>query len=409
MRRPLIALLSVCAIATARAQDTIRVGNNAPAWGTKVGLKQLFALGDLNGPPEYALGEIEGFAADQQNRFYTFDYKGNQIRAYDANGKFLRLMGRRGAGPGEYQSLIDLRILSDSVLVVFDMSNARITLFQPSGKFLRSIPQPRIVRALNRGFAADRSGLIYYRVATKVSGPGARNVDVPLERPLPGMTLSHGYALRLNADGSLVDSIPIPPAGAQLSGLNVATGDGGNPNFLPQFHVAVSPNGAAVFGQSSSYRFIIHPATGPVRVVERQWTPVPVGSAERDNWLEFAALFHKRYGDRFGLTYTIPKTKPAFRDLMADQDGRTWVSLYAATERKDAPPRSSGPPGFPTLFWRQNAVYDVLDPAGSYLGRVELPPNSRLLWAQSDRIWTLSTGADDEQRIISYTLTGIKR
>jgi hypothetical protein len=395
-----IALLVI--VPTASAQDTVRVrGSGVPAW-PKISLTQVMSIGEIDGPPEVAFGSIQAFTADWQNRFYTYDGKDKQIRAYDATGKFLRLIGRSGAGPGEYKWVFGMGILSDSILALFDISNARITFFHPSGKLLRTLPQPRATNGFDHGFAVDHSGLLTYRVPPKVGG--ASDVELPVEGPSKGMKVSDGYALRINAEGSLVDSIPIPPPGPQQRGFYLMGADGGNLNFMSSYHAAVSPAGAVVFGQSSSYRFVIRPAKGPVRVVEHPWTPVPVGSAERANWMEWVEYFRKRDNNRFN--YTIPRTKPAYRDLFADQDGRIWVSVYTATEKRNIPPRPAGDLR-PRLVWRQNATYDVFDPMGVYLARVALEPNSQLLWAQRDRIWVLAKGADDEERIISYRLTGM--
>lgn len=83
-------LLVVSAVATAGALDTVRVrGTGVPAWGPKITLTRVLSVGQIDGPPEYAFGAIDGIAVDRWNRFYAFDAQYKQIRAYDANGKFL--------------------------------------------------------------------------------------------------------------------------------------------------------------------------------------------------------------------------------------------------------------------------------------------------------------------------------
>src|SRR3954469_323511 len=118
----------LAAAAVSRAQDTVRVKAGAPLWGTKVSIKQLYVLG---GPPEYDIGQVYSTAVDKFDRVYVFDMKATQIRAYDANGKFLRTIGRSGSGPGEYRLVTGQTIVNDSVLAAMDISGLRLVYFQP--------------------------------------------------------------------------------------------------------------------------------------------------------------------------------------------------------------------------------------------------------------------------------------
>ena len=63
-----------------------------------------------------------GFAVDRIGRFYVYDGKDAQIRQYDANAKFVRNIGRKGKGPGEYEWVIGMDIAEDSLLVIHDLS-----------------------------------------------------------------------------------------------------------------------------------------------------------------------------------------------------------------------------------------------------------------------------------------------
>lgn len=385
----------------ALAQDTVRVRSTGTgAWGAEVKLTRLTSIGQVDGPPEYALGRVTALAADVRGRFYTYDAADKQIRAYDASGKFLHKVGRDGAGPGEYRWVFGMSIVRDSQLAVFDISGARITIFEPSGKLVRTITQPRMTSGFDHGSAANAAGILIFRVPPKINGRA--DVEMPVEGAPKGATVSDGYAIRLRDDGQIIDSIPIPPPPGAERGFFISTPDGGSFNFIPQAHAAVSPLGATVFGHGSAYRFTIR-TLKDVRVVEHPWTPVPVVGGERDNWKQWVTHFEGLDKGRF--TYSVPPTKPAFRDLFTDSDGRIWVSLYRPAEKRDYPPRPAGD-ARPRLFWRQNATHDVFSPSGAYLGRVELERDSQLLAAVGDRIWVLSRGADDEDRIIVYRLTG---
>ena len=103
---------------------------------------------------------------------------------------------------------------------------------------------------------------------------------------------------------------------------------------------------------------------------------MPIGVAERANWQEWAAYFTQQNGGRS--SFTIPSVKPAYRNLLTDQDSRIWVSLYAPARKIELPPRNDGRTS-PRLYWQQPATYDVFSDQGEYLARVVLPMRTRFL------------------------------
>ena len=125
-----------------------------------------------------------------------------------------------------------------------------------------------------------------------------------------------------------------------------------------------------MFGHGETYRLIIRPPAGPVRVVERAASAVPVGRDERANWFEWFAYRASTSGQPN--RYDVPSTKPIFRNLLSDHDSRIWVSLYAPAKKLDLTPRPEGDKR-PHLFWQQPATYDVFSDQGDNLARAGRP------------------------------------
>lgn len=73
--------------------------------------------------------------------------------------------------------------------------------------------------------------------------------------------------------------------------------------------------------------------------------------------------------------------------------GRLWVQ-----RERPVPGGSTGPWGVP------GATYDVFDPGGAYLGRVEAPDEARLLAASGDTAWALEFGELDEAHVVAFEL-----
>lgn len=378
-----VMLMAVCAIAAGEAQDTVRVRAGAPAWGASVQLKQLYTLG---GPPDYDIGAVHTTAIDKLNRVYVFDIARGAMRAYDANGRFVRTMGGRGAGPGEFRVALGATIVRDSILAIYDPSALRIVYFSPDGRYLESAQFRRPLTLMTGQLRSDAQDHLYFRMSFIFSADGGGSEALPPARQ---------QMVRVAPDGRFVDSMPLPqfPENAQPR-FNSFTARGA---FFE------SPAGAIVYGDGDTYRFTIKPFRGAPRVVEKAWTPVPFEDEERTQVIARADEVSRRDPQRPG--FSIPRTKPAFRDLFVDQDGRIWVDLFARAEKRNLP-RDTSSRALPHLDWRQSPEFDVFDATGRYLANIKFPYGSTLWSARGDRVYVKSTGPEGESRLIAYQIGG---
>lgn len=387
----------------AMGQDTVRVRAGAPKWGSNVVPKQLYVLGAA---PDYRIRVFYGMTVDRANRVYIYDLSPqdgkSHLDAYDANGTFARSIGQKGSGPGEHRILGGMTVIDDSILATFDFAQSRITLYQPNGDLLRSIPLTRSVRAeVWFALPSDTSNLLYLHMQARINGAdgnAAPNLSADLR----------GKNLRMRSDGQIVDSIVDPP----LDELATSHAGVAARNFVPEVVVRPTAIGGIVYGRGDTYRFVIQPVRGPVRVVERDWKPIPLTSEERDEWVAFNDFERQRSGvapargpARIVDPYDIPRVKAAYRRLNVDQDGRIWVGVFAPATKQALPPDTRG---FPRISWKQPTVLDVFDPSGQYLGTLTFPVGSAFAGARGDRLWIQSIGPDDEHLITAYQIPGLK-
>lgn len=347
-------------------------------------------IGTADGPPEYAFGRIGFMALRSAGAFYLVDYSDNQIRRYDSAGRFQNVVGRSGAGPGEYRQVNGMAVHGDSLLLVFDPANGRISIFDTAGTYRRAIPFNRGAFYGEKAFALDRAGLIYVRASL---GGGPRE-----GRAAPSQFV------RLRLDGTFIDSLPLPPEGGEGGPFVLITADGARWSFPTRMVYTTLPGGGLATANSGAYRITVSPIGGPSGIIERKVTPIPLTSAERDEWEAFARYFASRPGAT--QPTPIPRLKPAIRDLFADPLGRIWVNVYTNAVKRAIPPR---PPGDfrPLLTIRETNVYDVFNPDGGYRGRVELPPQSLLLGVYSDRIWVRIEAEGGEYILTRYRVDGL--
>ncbi len=67
--------------------------------------KEELSIGEKEGDEKYLLGANVAFGTDDVGDFYVTDWDKGEIHKYDTSGKYVRTIGRKGQGPGEFQNL----------------------------------------------------------------------------------------------------------------------------------------------------------------------------------------------------------------------------------------------------------------------------------------------------------------
>ena len=100
-----------------------------------------------------------------------------RISVFDRNGKFLRIIGKTGTGPGEFRTPHAIRFDSKGQLVVADRHNHRVQILTKEGKFVGEYKEFSRVS----GLAIDANDTIY-----------AANSEIDAEEP-PGLAQGHSH------------------------------------------------------------------------------------------------------------------------------------------------------------------------------------------------------------------------
>src|SRR5688572_10567207 len=114
-------LLLTVGYRSAEGQAVPVVHSQRPIWTAatqwRLGAKPILDIGTAEGDPNYEFGLISGVLKLNDGRWAVADMQANQIRLFDAGGKFLKTAGRRGDGPGEWTQLARLiRYRADTIL-----------------------------------------------------------------------------------------------------------------------------------------------------------------------------------------------------------------------------------------------------------------------------------------------------
>ncbi len=134
-----------------------------PGGPVQVVLEEVLSVG---GPETAVLLQWTGAAADADGSIYVLDALDCALKKFDAQGRLLGRVGRKGQGPGEFQFPVLLALSGERVFVA-DQRRPGIQVFDLGPRFLRTIASGELVTAL----AADGRGGVAFKPFTPPGQP----------------------------------------------------------------------------------------------------------------------------------------------------------------------------------------------------------------------------------------------
>ena len=322
---------------------------------------------------------------DRRGRFWVFDVGSSSIFLFGPDGGLIRRIGRKGAGPGEFQQNGGMVVRADNGIAQWDSRNSRISFFDSSGTFVNSWPLPGGFNTSN-GLVSDRSGTLYLRR--------------PVTKPREGEILGRMGLVRLAEGGAFADSLEPPDLPvrrevyvASVEGSTSATSS----RHAPNFYWAWTPDGEFVAAHGGNYEIVMARRGARPMVIRRSMSPVPIDAAERD--FEERNIFWQMRSMDPGWSWqgpSLPTVKAPMRGLTVSRDGRIWVQVAVPS---DTIPQAERPVYTdllqPVSRHQTPSVYEVFSPDGEFLGRVALPPRARLIDADGNTVWGLDLDGND--------------
>ena len=379
-------LLAAPVSGQARGPDTVVVTED-PLWD-RVRVVEELRFGDLEGPEATTFGRISALVVEEDGDIVVYDAHVPALRRFTGDGRFVQTIGRAGEAPGEYRRVDGLVVLPGSEFAIWDLGLQRITVYDSAGRSVRTY---RFCCGVGGAeiFHADSAGNFYIKTALI-----RRTGDRPT-RQWPRAFV------RVDDAGVPKDTLPLPLEEAPDLPLIVPLPEGPRVPFVEEWRHAMSNRGYLVQGRNSRYRVEIVVPGGRRRVLRRDVEPVEIGPGERSQWESWTAFVDQLERAR-GFTHTftpIPDSKPFFRSLFVDADGRIWIDRYVPARHEAWQPFPTTPDA-PSFSWREPPTFDVIRPDGRLLGTLELRPDVRLLFSRGDSIWGVARGEFDEEYVV---------
>jgi hypothetical protein len=419
MRRAVCTLLLFIALpAGAQRFDTLVKNAGAPRHAGAARLVPEVTIGGADETSdEYLFSGIRHFLAAADGSVWVIDGKrvgqAVAIRRYDVSGKFMRNVGRRGDGPGEWYQPSSLSQLRDGRVVLRDAVVGRaVNFYRPNGDLDTTWSYKTSTVYSVRG---DTSGALWMQVQ--------EGVTFRSTSPL--------VTLRLKPDGSIIDTVfdyPLPrllPANFRVSNDRVTSMV--TAPYQAYAGPAWSPFGFTATAVTSRYAIDFRfPRTLPngtirpwrpgdrVTSVRRRVDPVVVTEAERSDQRKHMEAQADNIGStRLGSVPDVPRVKPPIKHFKFDIEGRLWVRVAQPSERYEPaipqPLPGRAPP--PVIKWREPVAYDLFEANGTYVGRIPVPfelslvgDNQAIVQARGNSVWGVAKDDDGVESLVRYLI-----
>jgi hypothetical protein len=275
------------------------------------------------------------FAVDARNRVYIFEYSESVIKVFGEDGKFLKTIGRKGQGPGEFGQALFIGFCPDGRIFVTDSQNRRTSFFGLEGDFLSSYQWKTNIAIAY--LILDNASV----VQESVFDEGKSRVFLKTFDFAGAEVKSWGEFFYPETKAVIRGEMAIT-VGIPYSPRSVLTGD--------------QTLGRIYHCRNDAYLIEVFDSGGRVfRKIDRPYERVPFTDADRVDFLSRTSTGSIELADIYK-DISWPKLKTVTDRMLCDDRGFLWV---ATNETKD----ENG---------RKLTAYDVFDAEGRYDARVWL-------------------------------------
>jgi hypothetical protein len=135
-------VMTICALAivvpaSSAGQTPVQLLTEVACPECRITLTPVVTLGDEDGPG-MLLTEHNLVTRDSRGRYFVSAVVAPYVWVFDAAGEFIRRIGQRGPGPGEFQGISPLLIGPQDSLYIFDSRQGRMSVFSPDFDLVRT-------------------------------------------------------------------------------------------------------------------------------------------------------------------------------------------------------------------------------------------------------------------------------
>ena len=344
-----------------------------------------FQKGQTFGSKQDVTGNPRGVAVDKQSRVFIGDSNELTIHVYSPNGRLITNLGRKGKGPGEFQTIAPIKCDSTQ-LFVYDFNQRRVDVFS-----LKSLKYSHTIsladnRNKYKSLKGSFPGYVYFRSDGKFIVPFLKIVQTKkLDSQYSRDTYIERYYL-LNQQGNVV-SRQLMKLKSSVSFSFISRIGLSLPFYGRQFLVISGKNNIYTSSPSDFLIKIYSPDGTYQRAFYYPYKKDALTKAELDSIKTLKEHSDPRgflgglYTHLFHLIHP-PDTWPVINDMLMDDHNRLWVATIVKNQK----------------------VYEwwVLTNNGKLLARFTWPRNRQIQLIKNDAVYAKEKNKNGLPRIVRY-------
>lgn len=332
--------------------------------------------------PDYQLYQVTSAVRRADGSILIASRGSGDLRVYGTDGRFVRSIGRKGSGPGEFEQLSWVTLAGSDTILTYDFSGRRLSTFSPSGEYITDA----VLGGANTGAFLSPIGILGDgRIVATGRGSTPENSS--------GLSRDSVLVVLVGREGAIGDTV-VQAIGGERSVKRTESGANRTITSVPPPYGRNTSYGvqgdAIAVATADAYEIRVYDVSGALRrIVRRRVDPVPVTDddvavlIERNMSGDMPPQIRNVLEQQFR-ELPVPAVMPPYSLVFLDRAERLWV-------REAAPAR--GP-----------ARWAVYDRQGELAAQIEVPERFRITEAGGDDVLGIMRDEDDLERVQLFRL-----
>jgi len=277
-------------------QDIKKIYNKDPIYGSfALETEEKILIRESESNRNYMYKNISDIVLDSEGNIFLLD--SDRILKYDHQGKFIKIIGRKGQGPGEFMFPVKLFIDGYNNLFVNDQGK-KLIVFDKEGTFKEIIRLKYSIPSFpleSSRFYIDKESYIY-SFSREYSELGLKKSLIKSD--------SQGNVIKKLIEINEEDiEVKTSKSGGIVGGIQHA--------YSPASFFCVVQNSFLCFGENLEYRFFLIDFSGKIKtIVIQDGKSQSISSEEKS---------------KLGKNVTLPPHRPFFNKILSDEKGRIYI------------------------------------------------------------------------------------
>ena len=276
---------------------------------------------------------------DDKDNIYIIDRQDQVIKVFSSDGEFIRTIGSKGRGPGEFQLIGNIDVTKDGKLLVTDETARRTSFFDSSDKFIKSF-----------------RWLSNYGGCYLIKSSSYLTADIFSSDDRKYWSL---FVIEVDFDGKEIRTygkftMPQPKITRQGKGTTFMF----EPFYPESIFAGDQDRGLLYHCLNNKYIIEVYDTSGKLfRKIDRPYKPIPFTSKDEKEYRESLETNPSALYRKLMAAMELPKVKNIVSKMHVDDEGNLWIRTNEIREEDD----------------KILTAYDIFNSEGLYYARAWTP------------------------------------